>query len=148
MDFIKYHSLGNDYLVLTSEINELTKNILTPDLIRRICNRNFGLGSDGILVNDRKEDSNDLFSLQIFNPDGSMAEKSGNGIRIFARSLWDRKMVEDTIFQIYTSGGIVKACVYDEGRNVTVEMGKVSFLSDTIPMLGESREVLKEKLEY
>jgi len=146
MKFTKYHSLGNDYLVLTSEIHEFAKHSFKSDFIRKICNRNFGFGSDGILV-CTKDDPGDYFNLQIYNPDGSMAEKSGNGLRILARSLWDRKIINDNFFQIKTQGGLVRAKVDSSGKDVTVEMGIVSFLSNLIPMSGINREVLKETLE-
>jgi len=146
MEFVKYHSLGNDYLVLVSETHRLDELKLKPELVRKICNRNFGLGSDGILVSE-KNDIDKNFSLYIYNPDGSMAEKSGNGLRIFARSLWDRKIVDNTTFQIKTSGGLVTAKIESPNRDVTVEMGKVSFFSNLIPMSGKNREVLKETLE-
>jgi len=146
MEFIKYHCLGNDYLVLTSEHSDSKKRLLKPNLVRRICNRNLGLGADGILVSG-KNNQEDLPSLYIYNPDGSIAEKSGNGLRIFARSLWDRKIVDNNVFQIETLGGIVEAKVNDSGKTVTVEMGEVSFMSDKITMQGENHEVLNETLE-
>ncbi|MEC8395941.1 MAG: diaminopimelate epimerase, partial [SAR324 cluster bacterium] len=91
MQFLKYHALGNDYLVLQNELfGEQTPDwAVEPDLdaFIRICDRNLGLGSDGILVGEKIADAE--FRLRIFNPDGSEAEKSGNGLRIFVRSLWD-----------------------------------------------------------
>ena len=146
MEFLKYHALGNDYLVSTSEHPDFSKNELTSEQVRKICHRNFGLGSDGILVGG-KDDSENCFTLKIYNPDGSTAEKSGNGLRIFARSLWDRKLVFQSKFKIVTSGGIVSAQVDSSGQSVTVEMGSVSFQSNIIPVTGESREVLNETLE-
>jgi len=146
MEFLKYHALGNDYLVSTSEHPDFSKNELTSEQVRKICHRNFGLGSDGILVGG-KDDSGNCFTLKIYNPDGSTAEKSGNGLRIFARSLWDRKLVDQSKFKIVTSGGIVSAQVDSSGQSVTVEMGSVSFQSNIIPVTGESREVLNETLE-
>jgi len=146
MEFIKYHCLGNDYLVLTSEHSDSIKSILKPNLVRRICNRNFGIGADGILVGGINNQEN-LHSLYIYNPDGSIAEKSGNGLRIFARSLWDREIVDNNVFQIETLGGIVKAKVNDSGKTVKVEMGEVSFMSDKITMKGENHELLNKTLE-
>ena len=146
MEFLKYHALGNDYLVLISENPDFPESTLTSAQVRKICNRNFGLGSDGILAGG-KDDSGNCFTLQIYNPDGSTAEKSGNGLRIFARSLWDRKLVDHTQFQIKTSGSLVSAMVENSGQSVTVEMGCVSFKSDIIPVKGKSREVLNETLE-
>jgi diaminopimelate epimerase len=146
MEFLKYHALGNDYLVLTSENPEYAEAELKVEQVRKICHRNYGLGSDGILVGG-KDTSGNRFRLTIFNPDGSNAEKSGNGLRIFARSLWDRELVKELPFQIMTSGGLVSAQVESSGKSVTVEMGSVTFQSDSIPVTGKSREVLNETLE-
>ena len=76
------------------------------------------------------------FGLRIFNPDGSQAEKSGNGLRIFARYLWDRNLVGSDPFTIETPGGLVEARVHEGGSSVTVQMGQVSFDSARIPVAG------------
>jgi diaminopimelate epimerase len=140
--FYKYHALGNDYLVLDPQDQLLD---LTEKRIRIICHRHFGIGSDGILTGPRPS-PRARFSLQIFNPDGSEAEKSGNGLRIFSRYLWDRKLVEDERFSIETRGGLVQCCLLNDGRQVQVEMGKVSFRSTDIPIAGEPRQVLQESI--
>jgi diaminopimelate epimerase len=137
----KYHALGNDYIVLSP--SETTGD-LNPEEIRLLCHRNYGIGSDGILYGPLESKDSD-FSLRIFNPDGSEAEKSGNGIRIFARSLWDKDLVlSSKPFSVETLGGIVSCTVDPDGRNVTVEMGTVSFDSNRIPVFGTDREVLNE----
>lgn len=145
MKFEKYHALGNDYLVfnLLSDAHPFTKNEIV-----RICHRNFGLGSDGILVGPLKSDRAD-FGLQILNPDGSEAEKSGNGLRIFARYLFDQKKVSSVPFTVDTLGGIVTCEVSSDASSISVEMGKVSFQSDEIPVSvkGDPREVLNEEIE-
>tara|TARA_Y100001970_G_C14254145_1_gene873936 strand:- start:2057 stop:2920 length:864 start_codon:yes stop_codon:yes gene_type:complete len=146
MKFLKYHCLGNDYLIFNSAYTESKVPVLQADIVKKICNRNFGLGADGILVGI-KEDKEDFFSLHIYNSDGSIAEKSGNGLRIFARSLWDQKIVTNKIFKINTIGGLVKAKINDSGKIVTIEMGEVSFFNYKIPMKGKVREVLNETLE-
>jgi diaminopimelate epimerase len=142
MKFYRYHALGNDYLVVRASELEMP---LTPALSRRICHRNFGIGSDGILVFEDREQGA-TFRLRIINPDGSEAEKSGNGIRIFARYLWDVKLVSEEPFTVDTAGGRVSCVVSRQGRLVTVEMGKVSFDSQVIPVRGEPREVINEEL--
>jgi diaminopimelate epimerase len=143
MRFHKYHALGNDYIVLDpSEFGaELTK-----ERIVRICHRNYGIGGDGILYGPLDADKAD-FGLRIFNPDGSEAEKSGNGLRIFSRYLFDIGKVTTEEFSISTAGGIVKAQILDKGKRVTVEMGKVSFKSGKIPVAGPAREVINEEME-
>lgn len=142
MKYFKYHAIGNDYIVINPQ-NVSTS--LTPEQIKKICHRNFGIGSDGILFGPLKSEKGQ-FSLRIFNPDGSEAEKSGNGLRIFSRYLWDMQLVKEESFTIETLGGLVKSVVLDNGKTVRVEMGKVSFYSNEIPVIGESREVISENI--
>ena len=142
MKFYKYQALGNDYVVLDPRDQPLA---LTPDQIRVICHRHYGVGSDGILLGPLQS-AKAPFLLRIFNPDGSEAEKSGNGIRIFCRYLWDRKLVGSRTFDIETKGGLVQCLVLDDGKRVQVEMGRVSFWSKDIPVAGEPREVLQESI--
>ncbi len=143
MKFIKYHALGNDYLILDPVDIDRVPN---QNLIRLICHRNFGIGSDGILLGPIVTDKAD-FQLRIFNPDGSEAEKSGNGLRIFSRYLYDNNKVSDQKFSVLTLGGVVQCQVKDYGKTVTVEMGKISFNNEDIPVIGADREVLNETIE-
>lgn len=141
--FKKYHGLGNDYLVIDPNVEDFA---MTEANIRLICDRNFGVGSDGILYGPTFE--GDLPSLRIFNPDGSEAEKSGNGLRIFSKYLWEKKYVHSKSFKIKTLGGVVDVQVKDETANlIRIDMGKVTFVSDEIPMAGERREVVNESLD-
>jgi diaminopimelate epimerase len=142
MKFYKYHALGNDYIVLDpGEFKELNE-----ERIRRLCHRNYGIGSDGILYGPTETDQAD-FALRIFNPDASEAEKSGNGLRIFARYLWDKGKIDENEFTILTVGGKVKAKVQADEKKVTVDMGQVSFESAKIPVTGTPREVINEEME-
>jgi diaminopimelate epimerase len=143
MKFWKYHALGNDYLVMDPRDLAVP---LTTEQVKTICHRNFGVGSDGILLGPLPS-KNAPFGLRIYNPDGSEAEKSGNGLRIFSRYLWDRRLVGKDEFTIETPGGLVKSTVFDGGKMVRVEMGKVTFWSNEIPMTGPRREVINEQLE-
>ncbi|MGB0372990.1 MAG: diaminopimelate epimerase [Opitutales bacterium] len=142
MEFVKYHALGNDYLVL-DPVN--APEIFSPEKIERICHRNFGLGSDGILYGPLKTDEAD-FGLRIYNPDGSEAEKSGNGLRIFCRYLYDTGKVSEAPFTVWTPGGIVNCQVFKAGKLIEVEMGAVSFDSTVIPVVGDPREVINEEI--
>jgi len=140
--FSKYHALGNDYIVIDP------KNLpapLTTEQVKIICHRNFGVGSDGILLGPLPA-ANAVCALKIYNPDGSMAEKSGNGVRIFSRYLWDTKVVGNDEFALQTDGGIVRSTVFDGGKMARVEMGKVSFDSEKIPVAGPKREVINETI--
>ncbi len=143
VDFKKYHGLGNDYLVIDPNVRDFA---MTAANIRLICDRNFGVGSDGILYGPAFE--GDMPSLRIFNPDGSEAEKSGNGLRIFAKYLFEKKYVESKSFKIKTLGGVVDVQVKDETANlIRINMGKVTFISDEIPVAGPRREVVNEPLD-
>jgi len=145
MKFEKYHALGNDYLVYDPNGEDFSFS--EPEIIR-ICHRNFGLGSDGILVGPTHSEKAP-FKLQILNPDGSEAEKSGNGLRIFARYLRDTGKVSTNSFEVDTLGGVVSCQVSEDKSTITVEMGKVSFKSDIIPVKidGNVREVCNEPIE-
>lgn len=143
MKFRKYHGLGNDYVVIhPADID----GDLDQEQIRLICHRNYGIGSDGILLGPLPSEESD-FRLRILNPDGGEAEKSGNGLRIFSRFLWDQGLVQENRFTVETLGGAVVCNVHRGGKTVTVEMGAASFLSSRIPVSGEEREVLRERME-
>ncbi|MBI1817039.1 MAG: diaminopimelate epimerase [Deltaproteobacteria bacterium] len=120
-DFVRSHGLGNDYLVVDATTLGFE---LTPERVRLICDRHTGVGSDGILVVVDTTEAD--FGLRIFNPDGSEAEKSGNGLRIAARYLYDHGYTKRTEFAIHTLGGIVQVQLLLEDGRVTavrVEMG-------------------------
>ena len=143
MRFAKYHALGNDYLVLEPKD---CPTLFSAAIIRKVCHRHYGLGSDGILFGPI-ERTDGTFGLRILNPDGSEAEKSGNGIRIFCRHLLETKRIkEGQGFKIHTIGGIVACTVFDSGNRIRVEMGKVSFRAPVIPHVGPDREVLGESI--
>ncbi len=143
--FVKSHALGNDYIVL--EPKALTFS-LTPQAIRQICDRHRGVGADGILAD--VPSSRATFGLRIYNPDGSEAEKSGNGLRIFARYLHDHGLAASSEFTVETPGGIVTVTLHTaegEVERITVEMGEATFRSDRIPVAGPPRDVVDEPLD-
>lgn len=143
-EFTKYHALGNDYLVVDPRTLGLR---LTPARVRAICDRHTGIGSDGILAVATPRNAD--FAVRIFNPDGSEAEKSGNGLRIFARFLYDFGYTRRRAFTIGTAGGRAPATLRITGgkvRSLRIGMGVPSFLSSEIPVRGAVREVLGESL--
>lgn len=144
--FVKTHGLGNEYIVLNEEKINFK---LTENSIKRICNINFGIGSDGILlkVGSSKAD----FGLKIFNPDGSEAEKSGNGLRIFCKYIYDYGFANGKEFSVETKGGIVKGKIIEVSNNkaklISVDMGKAIFDSKIVPTNFEEEEVIGKKLK-
>ena len=144
--FAKGHGLGNDYIVMNEA--DLPAALTAPQ-ITRICDRNWGVGSDGILLLTAAWDGAD-FGLRILNPDGSEAEKSGNGLRIFAKYLHDHGHAKKPTFTVATKGGRVECtCHVVDGRMnlVTVEMGRCTFVAPEIPMNGPAREVVAVPLQ-
>ena len=120
--FSKWQGLGNHYIVLHAE--EIPFE-LTPERVRLLCDRNLGIGSDGILVVGPKT-GEDRFRLRIFNPDGSEAEMCGNGVRMVARKLrMEGSITGDTVVLETGAGEIVPKL--GEGYEVTVDMGIARF---------------------
>jgi len=138
--FHKYHGLGNDYLVCHRSVAEQ----LSTEQIRILCHRHYGVGSDGLLI-----DSGDQHqpTLRIINPDGSEAEKSGNGLRIYARYLFDIGRVGHEPFLVHTAGGDVRCRVHDDPHQITVEMGQANFSPAALPALIDQPEVLNHPLK-
>lgn len=140
----KYHGLGNDYLIYDREKNPFPLN---EERVRLICNRNFGVGADGLLEGPLLQEDN--IDVRIWNPDGSLAEKSGNGIRIFAKYMKDAGYVGGNYITVRTAGGPVEVRFINEsGGKLTVSMGKLSFWSDEIPVTGKRREVIDETMIF
>lgn len=143
-EFVKSHGLGNDYIVIDE--NHIPFE-LDPNAIMLICDRNYGVGSDGILLLSKSGPYK--FNLKILNPDGSEAEKSGNGLRIFAKYLYEHGYTKEQQFDINTPGGLVNAQLEvenDKVKFVTVDMGTATFKSTKIPVEGDEREVVNEEL--
>jgi diaminopimelate epimerase len=140
--WLKSHGLGNDYIVFNSKTAGFK---FTDEVVQKICDRNYGIGSDGLLmfVDSKKAD----FGLRIYNPDGSEAEKSGNGIRIFADYLYGMGFTDKKKFSIEVSGSVVRCEIKtvrgkNDVKSILVEMGKASFDPDSIPIKFDGEETL------
>jgi len=141
--FVKTHGLGNEYIVLDQEAIDFE---LTSDRIVQLCNIHVGIGSDGILLKVPTGKAN--FGLRILNPDGSEAEKSGNGLRIFAKYLYDYGFTVQKEFTIDTLGGVVTAHLLElrDGKAfmIRVDIGKANFTSNEIPVTFPKQECFNE----
>ncbi len=130
--FFKGHGLGNDYLVVDPDELDFR---LGPECVRRLCDRHTGVGADGMLAlaPSRRAD----FGLRIWNPDGSEAEKSGNGLRIFARWLHATKRTRRRSFRVDTKGGVVGIALavdaHGDASSASVAMGRASFRPADLP---------------
>lgn len=125
-EFIKMHGLGNDYVF----IDVTDAPVDTPHLLsRRVSDRAEGIGSDGLILFERLQDSRCALRMRIFNADGSEAELCGNGIRCLARHAFESGMVADRAFQIETGAGVRAVELQSEADRflgVSVEMGRAS----------------------
>ena len=139
MKVFKYQALGNDYLV----IDALPKQYQTKAFYQKICDRNFGIGSDGVLLNvsDKK------FGLKIINPDGSEAEKSGNGLRIFAKYCVEELGAPDS-FEIQLPHEKVKANIKNaDATLIEIEMGQPKFNPDAIGLIAVGKEFIQKPIQ-
>ncbi len=144
--FFRGHGLGNDYLVMDPDELSFT---LSPSNVKKVCDRHWGVGSDGILalVPSKKAD----FGLRIYNPDGSEAEKSGNGLRIFARYLHATGKTKKTRFTVETKGGVVTITLHRDRHGdaaaATVEMGRAIFAPSALPCALSVPELIRQPIE-
>ncbi|HUG05149.1 MAG TPA: diaminopimelate epimerase [Candidatus Limnocylindria bacterium] len=138
--YVRSHGLGNDYIVIDPAKVPFA---ITPEAVRLICDRHLGVGSDGVLLVSRGDGAD--FGLRIFNPDGSEAEKSGNGARIYAKFLREHGYTSKDRFTLHTRGGVVTCALeHENGRvaQITVDMGKARFEAlDAIDLDGRRFEV-------
>lgn len=149
LPFLRAHGLGNDYIVL---------DVLTPrtpprpDALRLLCDPHEGLAGDGVLI--RVPATSPTFGLRIFNPDGSEAEKSGNGVRIFVRALLEAGLI-DTQAQLQTPGGPVFARVLppdpiDTAPGACIieaDMGPPELNAARVPFLWDTPEAVDVPLQ-
>lgn len=143
--WLKSHGLGNDYIVLNSRT--LGFELVKEDVIR-ICDTHYGIGSDGILLKEDSDRAN--FGLKIYNPDGSMAEKSGNGLRIFADYLYSMDFTDELSFSIEVGGAVVKCDIgigtNNERDSIAVDIGGASFIPKQVPVICDKDEALDIEL--
>ncbi len=149
--FIKFHGFGNDYIVI--EATELDRIASLGDFARRICNRHYGAGADGIAVVRQSEDQEADFNVRIFNPDGSEASLSGNGTRCAAAYLYYKQLWSDPKLRLSTRAGIKRYSLLEQGETgrfvFDSELGQPKFDSASIPMLtdGPRERVIDYDLE-
>ena len=132
--FSKMQATGNDFIVINYLENNFEYSFKL--LSKFLCDRHFGVGADGILIIDKSDVSD--FKMRIFNSDGSEAEMCGNGIRCFAKYVYERKMINKNEFDIETLAGIKKVKLEIEGEtviNIQVDMGKPIFELNKIPVI-------------
>ena len=136
--FTKMHGLGNDFVVLDAVRQSIR---LTTDIVKRIADRNLGIGCDQVLVIEPPEDKNIDFNYRIFNCDGSEVEQCGNGARCIGRYISDQQLSGKKTVRIKTKNRIME--IHSNSKNmITANMGAPSFIPTDIPLLSDQRSDL------
>lgn len=144
IQFTKMHGLGNDYLFINciENKNYIEKENI-PRITRYLCNRNFGVGADGIILINKSKIAD--FKMDIYNSDGSKAQMCGNGIRCFAKYVYDNKLIEKKEIKIETLCGIKTAYIIESTMNryiqeIKIDMGEAIFEKEKIPVISQESE--------
>jgi diaminopimelate epimerase len=148
MRFIKFHGFGNDYLVFEAE--QLAGIESLGEFARRVCDRHYGAGADGVAIVGPAEDDRADFSVRIFNPDGTEASLSGNGTRSAAAYLYYRELWTLDKLRIATRAGVKQYRLLERIADghywFEAELGQPRFDSASIPML--TSEPLEHVVDY
>jgi len=145
MNFTKMHGLGNDFIIL-NQIDALQQDY--GKLAQTLCDRNTGIGADGILLILPSKVAD--IKMRILNIDGSEAEMCGNGIRCFAKYLYEHDILKKTTFTVETKAGIIKPSLHivdQKVKQITIDMGEAILEREQIPMLGPKGKVIDEILD-
>ncbi|WP_248484770.1 diaminopimelate epimerase [Tepidibacter aestuarii] len=145
MKFWKLHGAGNDFIAIDGEtylIDDYSK------FAKHVCHRHFGIGADGILVYKKTDDAD--AQMVYYNSDGSIAKMCGNGIRCFAKFIYDNKLIDKTEFKVKTLDGIKNISIdvkNDEIENIKVDMGKATFDPKAVPVTTDKDIFINEKVD-
>ncbi|HSN21818.1 MAG TPA: diaminopimelate epimerase [Usitatibacter sp.] len=143
LKFAKMQGQGNDFVVLDGVRQQVS---LTPEQVRRIADRHFGVGCDQLLVVERAASPGNDFRYRIFNADGGEVEQCGNGARCFARFVLDEGLTDKREIRVETASGVIAPRVEPSGQ-VTVDMGPPRFAPREVPFTGASEPHLTERID-
>lgn len=138
LQYSKMHGLGNDFVVIDLVRQRAYLDTLT---IQRMADRHFGIGFDQLLIVEPPEDPTADFKYRIFNCDGSEVQQCGNGVRCFARFVYEQQLTYKTKIRVQTKSGIVEPELSANGW-VRVNMGQPKFLPEQIPFQAEKAQDL------
>ena len=148
LKFSKMHGIGNDFVIIDESKEELIPEADKPEACRFLCHRNFGVGSDGLLIVTPSSVAD--IGYRMFNPDGSEAEMCGNGIRCFGDFVYRNKIIEAESMTVETKAGIKTIDITLENNKpkyFRVNMGTSSFNVEDIPMIWDGETFIDNELE-
>lgn len=145
MKFWKYHGLGNDFIIVNNLAGNLTMN---SQLAEKMCHRRFGIGGDGVILVEQSLKAD--IRMIIYNSDGSRPEMCGNGVRCFAKYVYDKNIVKKNIMEVETDAGIMiieMKLDEDFAKAAVVNMGQPDFTPSSIPFITDNSEVINHEIE-
>ncbi len=150
IDFTKMEGLGNDFIFIDDRENDIKQYVDFPTLSKKLCSRRFGIGADGIIIINTSK-VND-FKFIIYNSDGSQPQMCGNGMRCFAKYLYENKMISKKIVKVETDAGTIIPEVFTDSNDnvelVRVDMGEPILTPAKIPFVSQNEKAIKEKLFF
>lgn len=155
MKFTKMHGCGNDYIYINGLVEKIPQ-IRKPEIVKRISDRHFGIGGDGVIfinpVTDGNENHKPIadFEMEMYNADGSRSEMCGNGIRCVAKFVYDKGLTDQTSISIESAGSIKYLdLTLSEGMvsSVKVNMGAPVLKSNDIPVISDNKEIIGELID-
>ena len=147
--FSKMHGLGNDFILMDNLNEEIGNHLNLPGISKKLCNRHFGIGADGLILILPSEKAD--FRMRIYNSDGSEAQMCGNGIRCFAKYVYENQLISKKKFAVETLAGIITPELVFMNETITgikVNMGIPKLMKNEIPIKGKDNlPVINETLE-
>ncbi|MBO5384966.1 diaminopimelate epimerase [bacterium] len=143
MKITKMQGCGNDFVIL--DYSEYEKTGLSMDVLaKKLCDRNFGIGADGMIIPNTTPNGETDTAWYFYNSDGTTAQMCGNGMRCFAKYVYDKKLVNKKEFSVKTLAGVIKPEIQDDGT-VKVNMGTPILEDEKIPFKGERTVQIRDK---
>ena len=139
----KMQGCGNDFVIL--DYSEYKKTGLSMDVLaKKLCDRNFGIGADGMIIPNTTPNGETDIAWYFYNSDGTTAQMCGNGMRCFAKYVYDKKLVNKKEFSVKTLAGVIKPEIQDDGT-IKVNMGTPILEDEKIPFKGERTVQIRDK---
>ena len=148
LEFVKMHGIGNDFIMLDDRNRLIQSHISYSTLAEKLCDRRFGIGGDGLILAVPSQDHD--IGFRIFNSDGTEPEMCGNGMRCFAKYLFERQIITTPTMRVETlAGTIIPEVILDSGQQVTsvrVDMGEPVLEAGKVPFVSDMDIALMDKL--
>lgn len=147
MKFTKMHGCGNDYVYVNGFVEKLEQE-KKPEIVRRLSDRHFGIGGDGVIFINPSEEAD--FEMEMYNADGSRSEMCGNGIRCVGKYVYDKGLTDKTQVSVISAGKIKYLTLHTENgkvKTVRVNMGEPEFVAANVPVISQNEHVIDEEIE-